>query len=181
MTGTARPPSYSPHGIEVLIITVINAVILGNGGEFSQGGRRWYHAVHRTPELPEAPVGGRERTCLGCFCRAPDVRLDAIDAKVMEEYLRSCTHPEALRAGFPFYRHLSREAADNEALLVSVLRLSIPVVAIDGRRAGGLDASMRRVTTDVRGLTVGGSGHFVPAEHPEVTARAILQHVEWCA
>ena len=175
------------HPEAVLSLTVIDVVIPGAGGAFSQGGRRWHHAFHRTPELPEALVGGRERIYLGWFYRAYAARPDAIDARAVEEYLRTYTDPEALRAGFAFYRNLPRDAADNEALLASGFRLSMPVLAIGGGRtdafgrAGEVEASMRRVATDVRGLIAEESGHFVPEEDPELTARAILEHVGRCA
>ena len=174
------------HPESVLSLTVIDVVIPGDGGEFSQGGRRWHHAFHRTPELPEALVGGRERTYLGWFYRAYSARPEAIDAGAVEEYLRTYTDPEALRAGFAYYRNLPRDMADNEALLATGFRLPMPVLAIGGGRtdafgrAGEVEASMRRVATDVRGLIAEESGHFVPEEDPELTARAILEHVERC-
>lgn len=164
-------------------LTVIDVVIPGDGGDFSQAGRRWHHAFHRTPELPEALVGGREDVYLGWFYRAYSARPDAIDAEARAEYLRSYSDPEALRAGFAYYRNLPQDAADNAALLATGFRLSIPVLAIGGGRtdafgrAGEVEASMRRVATDVRGLVAEECGHFVPEEDPELTARAILDHI----
>ncbi len=175
------------HPGSVPSLTVIDVVIPGDGEEFSQSGRCWYHAVHRTPNLPEALVGGRERACLGRFCRVHAARPDAIDAKAMEHDFRTCTDPETLRAGFAFYRNLPRDAADKQALLSGGFRTSVPVRAIGGRRtdafgrAGKIEASMRRVATDVRELIAEESGHFVPEEGPALTARAIPEHVERCA
>ena len=171
------------HPEAALSLTVIDVVIPGDGGEFSQGGRRWHHAFHRTPDLPEALVGGRERTYLGWFYRAYSARPDAIDEEAVDEYLRTYSQPEALRAGFAYYRNLPRDAADNEALLATGFRLPMPVLAIGGGRtdafgrAGEVEASMRRVARDVRGLIAEDCGHFVPEEAPELTARAILDHV----
>ncbi len=169
-----------------LSLTVIDVVIPGDGGEFSQGGRRWHHAFHRTPDLPEALVGGRERTYLGWFYRAYSARPDAIDEEAVEEYLRTYTQPEALRAGFAYYRNLPQDMADNEALLATGFRLPMPVLAIGGGRtdafgrAGEVETSMRRVATDVRGLIAEESGHFVPEEDPELVAGAILEQVARC-
>ena len=174
------------HPDSVLSLTVIDVVIPGDGGEFSQGGRRWHHAFHRTPELPEALVGGRERTYLGWFYRAYSARPDAIDEEAVEEYLRTYTDPEALRAGFAYYRNLPQDTADNEALLATGFRLPMPVLAIGGGRtdafgrAGEVEASMRRVAGDVRGLVAEESGHFVPEEDPGLVAGAILEHGARC-
>ena len=41
----------------VLSLTVVDVVILGHGGQSSQGWRHWYRALYRTSELPQAPVG----------------------------------------------------------------------------------------------------------------------------
>ncbi len=170
------------HPEAVLTLTIIDVVIPGDGGDFSQGGRRWHHAFHRTPDLPEALVSGRERDYLGWFYRAYAARPDAIDAAAMDEYLRSYAQPEALRAGFAYYRNLPRDVADNQALLATGFRLPMPVLAIGGGnmaafgRAGEVEASMRRVATDVRGVIAAESGHFVPEEEPALVARAILDH-----
>jgi pimeloyl-ACP methyl ester carboxylesterase len=46
-----------PDAVEQLAI--VDVVIPGDGGDFSQGGRRWHHQFHVTPDLPEALVQGR--------------------------------------------------------------------------------------------------------------------------
>lgn len=171
----------------MLSLTVIDVMVPGDGVEFSQGGRRWYHLIHRTSELPEALVGGRERTDHDCFCRTCAARPDTTDAKTMEHYLDTFTDPEALRADFAFHRNLPRDATDNQALPASGLWLSTPAHAIAGGRtkgsgqAGEVEASMSRVATDVRKLIAGESGAFVPEGDPEFTTRIILEHVERCA
>ena len=167
----------------MLTMTIIDVVIPGDGGNFSQGGRRWHHAFHMTPDLPEALVTGREREYLGWFYREFSWRRDAIDDAAVTEYLRTYSDPAALRAGFAYYRALPRDAADNAALLETGFRLPMPVLALGGEkdeargRGGEPEQSMRRVARDVTGFTVPDSGHFVPEEQPEAVARHILDHV----
>ena len=152
-------------------------------GDFSQDGRRWHHAFHLTPDLPEALVTGRERTYLGWFYREFSWRRGAIDASAVEEYLRTYTEPGALRAGFGYYRNLPRDAADNQALLATGFRLPMPVLAMGGGktesrgRATEPEESMRRVARDVTGFVIADSGHFVPEEQPDVVAGHVLDHV----
>ena len=67
------------HPESMLTMTIIDVVIPG-AGDFSQGGRRWHHGFHLTPDLPEALVTGRERAYLGWFYREFSWRRDAIDA-----------------------------------------------------------------------------------------------------
>ena len=45
----------------VRTLAVLDVTIPGIGPDISQGGRRWHHACHMTPELPEDLVQGRER------------------------------------------------------------------------------------------------------------------------
>ena len=167
----------------MLTMTIIDVVIPGDGGNFSQGGRRWHHAFHMTPDLPEALVTGREREYLGWFYREFSWRRDAIDDAAVTEYLRTYSDPAALRAGFAYYRALPRDAADNAALLETGFRLPMPVLALGGEkdeargRGAEPEQSMRRVARDVTGFTVPDSGHFVPEEQPEAVARHILDHV----
>ena len=164
-------------------MTIVDVVIPGDGGDFSQGGRRWHHAFHATPDLPEALVTGRERAYLGWFYREFSWRPDAIDDTAVDEYLRTYTRPGALRAGFAYYRALPRDAADNAALLATGFRLPMPVLALGGAktesrgRAAEPEESMRRVARDVTGFVVADSGHFVPEEQPDIVARQILEHV----
>ena len=167
----------------MLTMTIVDVVIPGDGGDFSQGGRRWHHAFHLTPDLPEALVTGRERTYLEWFYREFSWRRDAIDEAAVDEYLRTYTRPGALRAGFAYYRNLPRDAADNAALLATGFRLPMPVLAMGGAktesrgRAAEPEQSMRRVAHDVTGFVVADSGHFVPEERPDVVAGHILEHV----
>ena len=167
----------------MLTMTIIDVVIPGDGGSFSQGGRRWHHAFHMTPELPETLVTGREREYLGWFYREFSWRPDAIDEAAVTEYLRTYREPSALRAGFAYYRELPRDAADNAALLETGFRLPMPVLALGGERAEARgrgsepEQSMRRVARNVTGFVVPDSGHFVPEEQPETVARHILAHV----
>ena len=171
------------HCEHMLTMTIIDVVIPGDGGDFSQGGRRWHHAFHRTPDLPEALVTGRERAYLGWFYQEFAWRRDAVDAAAVDEYLRTYREPGALRAGFAYYRNLPRDAADNRALLDTGFRLPMPVLAMGGEKTGSRgratepEESMRRVARDVTGFVIAESGHFVPEEQPEAVALHILEHV----
>ena len=169
------------HPEQMLTMTIIDVVIPGDGGDFSLGG---HHAFHRTPDLHEAVVSGRERAYLGWFYREFSWRRGAVDAAAVEEYLRTYTEPGALRAGFAYYRHLPRNAADNAALLATGFRLPMPVLAMGGGRtesrgrATEPEESMRRVAHDVTGVVIADSGHFVPEEQLAAVARHILDHIE---
>jgi pimeloyl-ACP methyl ester carboxylesterase len=75
------------HPEAVRRLVVLDVVIPGCGGDFSQGGRRWHHQFHITPDLPEALTQGREEIYLAWFFRTFAFRPDAIGCDDLAEYL----------------------------------------------------------------------------------------------
>lgn len=169
------------HPAAVERLAIIDVVIPGVGGDFSQGGRRWHHAFHMTTDLPEALSQGREEIYLGWFYRNFSWRPDAIGADAIAEYLRTYTQPGAMRAGFAFYRAIPEDAAANRALLDSGFRLPMPVLTMGGEKTSARgrgeepEQSLRRIADNVTGLIVPDSGHFIPEEQPKFVAEKLLE------
>jgi len=172
------------HPEAIRTLAIVDVTVPGIGPDISQGGKRWHHAFHMTPGLPEALVTGRERAYLTWFYEAFSWQRGAFAAADIDEYLRTYGQPDALRAGFAFYRNLPNDIADNRALLASGLRLKMPVLAVGGGRAEGRgrggepEASMREIADDVTGAVVPDCGHFVPEERPDALAALLLAHFE---
>ena len=162
-------------------LAILDVTIPGIGPDISQGGRRWHHAFHVTPDLPEALTGGREREYLGWFYREFSWQKSAIGQADVDEYLRCYTRPGAMRAGFAYYRALPQDKADNRAVLDSGFRLPMPVLALGGARteARGRASepleSLRVIATDVRGGEIPECGHFIPEEQPQALAERLLE------
>ena len=162
---------------QVKTLAILDVTIPGIGPDISQGGRRWHHAFHMTPELPEALVAGREREYLGWFYREFCWQQGAITPADVDEYVRCYARPGAMRSGFEYYRALPQDKADNAALLESGFRLKMPVLAVGGAsteargRAAEPLASLREIADDVRGGAIADCGHFIPEEQPERLAR----------
>ena len=165
----------------VRTLTVLDVTIPGVGPDISQGGRRWHHAFHMTPELPEALVQGREREYLGWFYREFCWQRGAIAQADADEYVRCYSQPGALRAGFEYYRALPRDKTDNQALLDSGFRLPMPVLALGGARAEARGRgeepleSLRAIASNVRGGAIPECGHFIPEEQPALLAERLLE------
>jgi pimeloyl-ACP methyl ester carboxylesterase len=169
------------HPEAVRTLTIVDVTVPGVGPDLSQGGRRWHHAFHMTPDLPERLVEGREREYLSWFYREFSWQPNAVEAQDVDEYLRTYSQPGAMRAGFSYYRNIPRNIADNQALLQSGFRLPMPVLAVGGGRteargrAREPELSLREIAANVRGMVVPESGHFVPEEQPEVLAQRLLE------
>jgi pimeloyl-ACP methyl ester carboxylesterase len=180
------PTAYAiaaTHPEAVRKLAVVDVVIPGDGGDFSQGGRRWHHNFHITPDLPEALTQGRERLYLQWFYQTFAYRPGAITEVDLDEYVRTYSQPGAMRAGFSLYRAMGEDAKANAAQLATGFRLPMPVLAIGGcssyphARGRGTEPeqSLRRVAVSVRGAVIPECGHFVPEEQPEALNRLLLE------
>lgn len=161
-------------------LAIVDVTVPGIGPDLSQGGRRWHHAFHMTPDLPERLIEGRERDYLTWFYREFSWQPDAIGAQDIDEYVRTYSQPGAMRAGFALYRSIPRNVADNRALHDSGFRLRMPVLAVGGARteargrAGEPELSLREIADDVQGMIVEDCGHFIPEEQPQLLAQALM-------
>lgn len=167
------------HREAVSRLAILDVVIPGDGGDgFSQGGRRWHHAFHMTPDLPEALTHGRERVYLAWFYRTFAFHPNAVGELDLTEYLRTYTQPGAMRAGFEYYRALPQDSADNRDAIARG-KLTMPVLAMGGSKAKGRGSevaeSLRRVATHVQEEVVPDCGHFIPEEQPDYLAEHLLQ------
>lgn len=164
----------------VRTLTILDVTIPGIGPDISQGGRRWHHAFHMTPELPEALVQGREREYLGWFYREFCWQQNAIGQADIDEYLRCYTRPGALSAGFAYYRSLPQDQAENRAIHESGFRLPMPILALGGARAEARGRgeepleSLRAIAANVQGGALADCGHFIPEEQPAELAARLL-------
>jgi pimeloyl-ACP methyl ester carboxylesterase len=175
------PTAYAlaaAHPEAVTRLAILDVVIPGDGGDFSQGGRRWHHQFHLTPDLPEALTEGRERLYLSWFYRTFGHRPDAISEADVDEYLRTYTQPGAMRAGFAYYRALPQDAADNRAN-AERLKLPMPVLALGGAGGRGRgrepEDSLRRLALNVQGEVIAECGHWIPEEQPRYLAERLLR------
>jgi pimeloyl-ACP methyl ester carboxylesterase len=169
------------HTAQVRTLTILDVTLPGIGPDISQGGKRWHHAFHMTPDLPEALVQGREREYLSWFYEAFSWQRGAISSADVDEYVRCYSALGALRAGFAYYRNIPVDAADNRASLESGFRLPMPVLALGGARAEARGRgeepleSLRLIASNVQGGTVPDCGHFIPEEQPDLLAQALLR------
>jgi pimeloyl-ACP methyl ester carboxylesterase len=178
------PTAYAlaaQHPDAVRKLAILDVVVPGCGGDFSQGGRRWHHQFHITPDLPEALTNGREDIYLGWFYRTFAFKPGAISDEDVKEYLRTYTQPGAMRAGFAYYRALEQDALDNQAFITKA-KLPMPVLALGGAvsyphgrgRGSEPEASLSRVAVKVTGGIVPDCGHFIPEEAPRYLSQRLL-------
>ncbi|TGV76837.1 alpha/beta hydrolase, partial [Mesorhizobium sp. M2D.F.Ca.ET.145.01.1.1] len=68
-----------------------------------------------------------------------------------------------------------QDAIDNQAMLASGGKLSMPVLAAGAEKSAGTSQAdiLRLVATDVTGAVVPASGHWIMEENPDATVKLI--------
>jgi pimeloyl-ACP methyl ester carboxylesterase len=167
------------HPDEVRKLVILDVTIPGpNWEKIPQVTRRggiWHLAFHSVRDLPEALVGGRERTYLTWFYRSAAYNPGAITEAEIDEYVRCYSAPGGLRAGFEYYRAIFTDIDHNKENAQA--RLKMPVLALGGERGFGRATlkSMQELADDVRGGVVERSGHWIAEERPDYLVEQLLK------
>lgn len=132
---------------------------------------------HFYGKTPLALVTGRERIYLehfwNDFAADPAKSLSEADR---EFYAKEYARPDHMKAGMEVFRAFAKDAADFSGFAKT--KLSMPLLVLSGEKAGGpfLIEQGRMVASDVEGVLVNGSGHWLMEEAPD---RVIPKLVEF--
>ncbi len=120
---------------------------------------------HFYGDVPLALVKGRERTYFEHFWNdfAADPKHSVLEAD-RRIFAKAYAQPGGMRAGFEYFKAFSQDASDFEQF--SKTKLSMPVLVLTGEKASGqfLIEQARLVATDVKGVVIKGSGHWLMEE-----------------
>ena len=116
---------------------------------------------------PLALVKGRERVYFEHFWNdfAADGTRSVSEAD-RRFYATKYAQPGAMKAGMEVFRNFDQDAKDNAAFAAT--KLTMPVLVLGGEKSGGdfLITQGRMVATNVEGVLVTGSGHWLIDEAP---------------
>ena len=157
------------HGSRIKAAVVMNTVIPGvePWSKILADPRIWHFAFHAIPKLPEALVQGREREYFDFFHDFLAREPKRISESLRSTFARAYARPEALKAGFDWYRAMSDDAKRN----AQPKRVPTPLLYVRG------DADRRPIEPYVEGLRAAGveklqsrvvedSGELLPVEAP---------------
>ena len=136
----------------------------------------WHFHFHG--EVPLALVQGRERIYFehfwNDFAADPKHSVPEADRQV---YAAAYAQPGGMRAGFEYFRSFERDAEDFAQLART--RLAMPMLVLTGERASGefLIEQAKLVASDVRGVVIKGSGHWLMDEAPAAVMPAVADFV----
>jgi pimeloyl-ACP methyl ester carboxylesterase len=137
----------------------------------------WHFHFHG--EVPLALVQGRERIYFehfwNDFAADPKHSVPEADRQI---YTRAYAQPGGMRAGFEYFRSFERDAQDFAQLART--RLAMPMLVLTGEKASGefLIEQAKLVASDVRGIVIKGSGHWLMDEAPAAVMPALIDFVD---
>jgi pimeloyl-ACP methyl ester carboxylesterase len=134
-----------------------------------------WHFRFGGPDM-ERLVKGRERIYLDRFWNEFSADPRRFDEASRRHYARLYARPGAMRAGFAQFHAFDQDAVDNKAYLARG-PLTMPVLAIGGEKSFGetMATVTRFAATNVRGVVIPDSGHWLMEEQPAATTAAIAE------
>jgi pimeloyl-ACP methyl ester carboxylesterase len=123
---------------------------------------------HFYGKTPLALVNGRERIYFEHFWNdfAADGTKSVSEAD-RRFYARKYAQPGAMKAGMEVFRNFDQDAKDNAVFATT--KLTMPVLVLGGEKSGGefLISQWKLIATNVEGILVRGSGHWLIDEAPK--------------
>jgi pimeloyl-ACP methyl ester carboxylesterase len=158
------------HGERISAAIVINTVIPGIDpwAQLMADPRIWHFAFHALPGLPETLVRGHERVYFDFFTDFLSGDPKRIPDALRAQFVRAYRRPDALKAGFDWYRAMAKDAEHN----ATATSIATPLLYVRG------DADKRPIGPYLQGLeaagaeslesrVVVGSGELLPIEAPQ--------------
>jgi pimeloyl-ACP methyl ester carboxylesterase len=135
--------------------------------------KTWHFNFYGPDE--ERLVAGRERIYLDRFWDELSANPAGIDEETRSYYAAIYSRPGAIHSAFETFHAFPRDAVDNQAFLAKG-KLTMPVLAIGGDHSYGstLAGELSFVATNVKGVSIANSGHWLMEEQPDATMAAIL-------
>jgi len=139
--------------------------------------KTWHFNFYGPDE--ERLVAGRERIYLDRFWNELSADPARIDEATREHYAAIYAQPGAIHSAFQTFAAFPRDAVDNQAFLAKG-KLAMPVLAIGGDHSYGLGLATEIgfAASNVRGVSIANSGHWLMEEQPDATVAAILAFLE---
>jgi pimeloyl-ACP methyl ester carboxylesterase len=141
----------------------------------------WHFAFHSIPRLPEILVMGKQRIYFDYFFDLLTANHSAIDDAARTHYASAYGSPQALQAGFDWYRAFSKDAQANSK---DTTKIDTPLLYLRGEcESGEMDEYVNGFHTagisSLASARIPGSGHYTPEENPEAVWAEIAKFIAW--
>jgi len=141
----------------------------------AQGPGVWnFGFFNLTDGLPENMIKGREVAWTAGFIGGYEGVAGAVspaDIRVFAHYLRDPAH---LEASLAWFRVFPQDIRDNEQFQKTPLRMPVLAVGASGSLGRAVGDQAEQYASDVTGVTIPDSGHWIYEEHPEELTTMLL-------
>jgi pimeloyl-ACP methyl ester carboxylesterase len=137
-----------------------------------------WHFRFGGPDM-ERLVKGRERIYLDRFWNDFSAHPARWDEASRRHYAALYARPGAMHSGFEQFHAFDQDAVDNKAFLAKG-PLPMPVLAIGGEKSFGplMAVVANAAATNVKGVVIADSGHWLMEEQPAATVAAIADFLQ---
>jgi pimeloyl-ACP methyl ester carboxylesterase len=134
----------------------------------------WWFSFYQTHDIPEALIQGKEREYISWFMKGLAYNPSAIKEEDIDVWTSHAVAPGGLRGSFEHFRAFPMDAQQNKETAKS--KITTPVLALGGDVYPALGgdipgnfaySSLLSLATNVTGITVPLSGHWIPEEQPQ--------------
>jgi pimeloyl-ACP methyl ester carboxylesterase len=148
---------------------------------FGQNGP-WWFSFYQTRDIPEVLIQGKEREYISTFMKGLAYNPDAITEKDVDVWVSHLKAPGGLRGSLEHFRAFPIDAVQNNETAKS--KITTPVLALGGDIYPALGgdypgnfafSSLQSLATNVKGVTVPQSGHWIPEEQPKFVVEQLLK------
>jgi pimeloyl-ACP methyl ester carboxylesterase len=135
----------------------------------------WFGLFREGNGWPEQLIAGREKLWVDDLIPSIEVVKGAVTACDMAVYAHFLAQPGHLRASIEWFATLPQDIK-NDAIYGRT-KLTMPVLAIGASASLGAAeaAQVRQYATNVTGVVIADSGHWIYEEHPAELTRILLQ------
>ena len=146
---------------------------LGHWNDVLLDQRTWHFDFYGPDE--ERLVAGRERIYLDRFYNELSADPKHIGEATRRHYTALYSRPHAIHDAFEQFKAFRQDAVDNQKFLGQG-KLAMPVLAIGGEKSfgQGFANEIEFAASNVRGISIANSGHWLMEEQPDATMTAIL-------
>ena len=146
---------------------------LGHWQDVINDHRTWHFDFYGPDE--ERLIAGRERLYLDRFYNELSADPKHVDEATRAHYAALYSRPHAIHNAFAQFAAFRQDGVDNQKFLAEG-KLTMPVLAIGGEKSfgEGFANEIQFAASNVRGLSIANSGHWLMEEQPEATMAAII-------
>ena len=171
------------HAQRIKGAVIINTVIPGiePWSKVLADPRVWHFAFHAIPELPEKLVAGHQREYFDFFLEMLVARKDRVGARHRTLFAAGYRKPEALKAGFDWYRAMRADAERNAV----PQDIRVPMLYLRGDADGGsaadyLPGLREKGARLIEGDALADSGEIAPLEAREAFITRLRDFARSC-